>query len=409
MSFVRAKLDFFNLILYVFSMKTKQINKEITKILKDNNLTDIEIYFNEYLTSLDDILKNYAPSGSIAFITDIKSYNTDLLKHVKKLNRKIYTIFLEEKNTYEYNDFLELFNLPIDTRVVISFNPNLFEPCLFFCEIRNAYAIFIPNGIDFKTAFYKKASFFLTSSINRVNIFIKRFIILDERVLNFKNLTNKNLLRHILCGLFSFIDYKIYITYFNKILSDKINNNFYGILDKLSNFNINDIEKEELFSYLLKINLYNYIFCGDLFLHSSLFSALVNVKGDKDRFINKLIKAELYFYEKYLFSEFNTKIYVVDYEKRIDYLSKLFGLSKSYITHGLYFQLKSLENKKADFSYLIKDYNAVKIICAKNRITAKDKKGENFDDIKMRLLCSGDLIDTFNGYSVIRDKWHLDI
>ena len=397
------------------------IIKEISKL---NDLigsvrrkkSELNLVCGNYNQEIVSILKKVCPYSKVGLISFSKTYQNmgkELVKTISLAGCKTVSLIMPEK----YSDSIDyaglLFNLPEDVRCIITLDRELCHVATYFSGVREVPVIyFAREGLIYKSlddvVFFKNGG-----STEKIDCGSQKYVVIDPNFIKENELSH--IFAHIVSKTVALFDYKIY----KSLIGEKVNKSILSnLLDTISDtIKIMDVPITERWQKLMlnciKIEILNYLSCGELFSYSAEVYSGKLLSGKSDFYSIELASAiKILAYYSDFFGCTEAFPVFPNYNLRAETVANVTKISEknlldSFIMHTDRF-FKSKEKYFNVINSLKQDAEKAFDVAVKLKSTYLTLGGKESFGISEELLFegirfSGDVPFFFNGMTILRE------
>ncbi len=385
-----------------------------------------KFYGGNYIENLRNAISKEAPSSQIAFIAKKQTY----LKFIKPLTDAINSLsgkiagLIIEDGFLSVDALSEIFNLPDDVRLAVTFDAELFESLAYYCNFKGIPLVLIPQNTITKGILSTQLYIKNGKKSDKIKISVKRYILLDFDLIKSGANTLASSYAEIMSNLAAFTDYRIY----GAATGEKLNKAAYNLARSAvyDEFDIFSKKPEERAISTVKNGIFIEMAASltdGKFIGSSvpqILSYFIKDKIYKNLAAIKLSAAFETFYLYNLLTEqgFFNVLPIINYNSRAEKVADFLDISEEVTVNNLLSQINSIKpnlKKAEEVFYKLKSETAALLKLKTGVLSAYSALGgeivkEAFDkkEVFSKLKYAGDTPFGINGLSVLRDAGLLE-
>lgn len=412
---LRLFYNFFKGMLNETAKKLNEISAETEKVAKAKWPVFTRVYAGDAKAKLAAVLKALAPEGKVLFVCNRDTFSAEgkkLSDFVASLGCKSYAAVFKS-GFHSVEDAGHALKAAEDARCVLVSDVELFGFAAYVAMIAKIPCVVAPSSFGYEDVVPSVTILKNGKGFDRVKVRVPRYVILDEKTVAECDVASA--FASVIARLPDFTDYRIACAA-KKYDADKraysLMKNAVSSAFGLFAFSVKE-RAEKILEYKLAAELANVASGGRLCDYSSVknTSYLCYVKGaEKECVSPSIFRRVMGLYDLCCSGEYDDILEIPDYLARADYLSDLTGCGDKPFLQGLKAQCalynengQAVNKTKNSLKEEIRAQNAA---CEKAVRTFYALGGKDFADKKLidsLIKFSGDLPDSFNGMTVVRE------
>ena len=394
----------------------KKLNDTVSLYKVDKKHGGLRFYYGDYVDQITKILSEICPCGKVAtlyFNSTYQELGKNFSSALKNAGFKPLSVIMPEEFKNSVDDLSRLFTLPEDVRAIITFDFSLNYAIKYFGAIKNVDVIHVLK--EFNSADFISPVLFIKNGeqIDKVNLDCNQHVILDD---NICQPDLPKIYAYTTSKIVNLIDYKVY----GKLHSKRLSKASYEVLstaidNTLTCFKVSlENRKSHIVENMFLSEIANRMSGGHLWITSSEYSVkqLMPKFEGYDRIA--FLKYTLNLYKKYFSGDYEHLLEIPDYNARANNISKTLKVDEKVFMQTLLAQINNYNNSKNNLNQLKKTLNEQVVKTEKlvgqinSTYHALGGGGKENKHLKFCVYHSGDLNDTLNGMSLIRESGILE-
>ncbi|MCQ2387493.1 MAG: hypothetical protein MJ066_03490 [Clostridia bacterium] len=389
------------------------LQKACGDLLKGKN-QNINFDEGDFQKKLKEICLNFAPMGKVAVVYTEKLFSSFGEKYtslIKSFGSRPFNIVLKNKDFNSEKNLKTLLAINEDTRIVITFENELFNICSVLATLREIKLVHFLSDIPVDALIEREVK--IENKTYQIKADINIILNTSKIIENGKVY---NAYEYCFKFLPAFIDYRLRIA-LKQVKADKVAYH-YATECVSSAFTVYNKSLKEQALFLLEksliLQIANISTGGELFEKSSICQAQKFVKAkNMEGVALKLASNITKIYSLCFSGKYNDILEIPDYNGEVDIIKELIDIKEIDLLEGFKKQLKVLRTQKEEitkFVSSVKKETASQseiykvILNTYTALNGKIPKEDYLDAIKY----SGDLPNAFNAMSVVRESGILE-
>ena len=385
------------------------LNKTLSSSPTPNVNSSAEFYS---VDKFPDVLKTVAPFGKVAVVylkSSFESFGKEVTFLINKIGSRPINFVMPTSVKLSLETIFDVIGIPEDVRAIIYFDGELAPIINYLATVLSLTAIRIIKDFNTDDVLAPIVFFNNENGADLFPITCKNYVLIDFP--SVKKSDPEYAVNYIFSRYLSSIDYKLFCAANGK------ENEYSAEIDAAVDFCKNFIDgknsdKGELLYRALKIENSERVFGGEPLKNSVLFSLKrLSKKTERSLFdqIATLKISEIYLL--FLSGKAEGLLNVPDYVCRANFISEKTGLSVSSVADGIISQREKLRSEGQKISLALTDIKkgAQRLIDISAYYTSALSKEADAPRINLKeyaaaLKSSGDMPDTFNMFTLVRES-----